>query len=234
MRQALVLVGGKGTRLGAITAATPKPLLPLGNGVFLDYLLTLFAKQGVAEFILLSGHFADQVVARYDGAVIAGARVSVVCEPEPAGTGGALRYAADRLDPAFLMMNGDSLFEVDHRRLEAALGQNDVGALALRRVPDGARYGRVELENGRVSAFREKDPGFTGEALISAGVYALRRRVLGLIGEGPCSIETDVFPRLAVHGQLAGLESEGYFIDIGLPDTLDQARREIPARFGSL
>lgn len=231
MRQALVLVGGKGTRLGALTAETPKPLLPMGEGVFLDYVLAFFATQGVSQFILLAGHFGEQVEARYQGAAIGLARVSVVREPSPAGTGGALRCAADQLDSAFLMMNGDSLFELDHRRLQAALGADDVGALALRRVSDGARFGRVDMAAGRVAAFREKDAAWTGEALISAGVYVLRREVLDLIGDGPCSIETDVFPRLAADGRLAGYESEGYFIDIGLPDTLEQARREVPARF---
>lgn len=231
MRQAIILVGGKGTRLGALTATTPKPMMALGDGVFLDYLLTHVAAQGVREAILLAGHFGEQIAARYDGAMIKDAQISVIQEPSPAGTGGALRYAADRLDPTFLMMNGDSLFDFDHRALEAVLGAADFGALALRRVPDGARYGAVQLEGARITAFQEKDPTRAGEALISAGIYALRRDVLDLVGEGPCSIEADIFPRLAAAGRLAGVERDGYFIDIGLPDTLDQARREIPARF---
>ncbi len=230
MRQAFILVGGKGTRLGAATAYTPKPLLPIaGARVFLDYVLAQFARGGVEEIILSAGHLGEQFEARYQGAVIDSARIQVVREPAPGGTAGALLYARERLDPVFLMANGDSLFECDLGRLEAALGPHDMAALALRRVSDAARYGNVAFADGRITAFREKEGA--GEALISAGIYSLRREALDLIGAPPCSIETDIFPPLAAQGRLAGAAFDGYFIDIGLPDTLEQARRELPARF---
>ena len=232
MRQAFILVGGKGTRLGAATAHTPKPLLPIKDErVFLDYVLAFFARGGVEEIILSAGHLGEQFEARYQGAAIGGARIQIVREPAPAGTAGALLYARERLDPVFLMANGDSLFECDLAALEAALGPHDIAALALRRVGDGARYGNVAFADGRINAFREKIGA--GEALISAGLYALRREALDFIAAPPCSIETDIFPPLAAQGRLAGVAFDGYFIDIGLPDTLEQARRELPMRFGA-
>ncbi len=226
MRQAVILVGGRGSRLGDLARAAPKPLLPIaGDTRFLDYLLFNIARHGVEEILLLAGHMADLVVARYDGQSILGAKIHVIVEPEPAGTGGALRYAADRLDDVFLMSNGDTFFDANYLALALTLGANDHGAMALRQVEDGARFGRVEANNGRVLAFHEKDPN-AGRALISAGVYVLRRSVLDLVTQLPCSIETDVFPKLAAQRALAAHVSEGYFIDIGLPETLAEARAE--------
>jgi D-glycero-D-manno-heptose 1,7-bisphosphate phosphatase len=231
MRQALILVGGRGTRLGALAQDTPKPLMPIAGDVrFLDYLIENIARHGVEEIILLAGHLGEQVEARYAGRTVRGARIDVVREPAPAGTAGALTYVADRLDDEFLMSNGDSYFDVNYLALSAALAPGDLGALALRRVDDAGRFGRVSFARGRIIAFHEKDVDWRGAALISGGVYVLRRAVLGLIGAPPCSIETDVFPRLAAEGRLAGVSGEGFFIDIGLPETLAQCRDELPAR----
>lgn len=226
MRQAVILVGGRGSRLGDLARAAPKPLLPIaGDTRFLDYLLFNIARHGVEEILLLAGHMADLVIARYEGQAVLGAKVRVIVEPEPAGTGGALRYAADLLDDVFLMSNGDTFFDTNYLALAQTLGPDDVGAMALRHVDDAARFGRVEAKDGRVLAFHEKDAA-AKQALISAGVYVLRRSVLDLVTQLPCSIETDVFPKLAAQGQLAAHASDGYFIDIGLPETLAEARAE--------
>ena len=112
VKQALLLVGGRGTRLGALAASTPKPLLEVAPGLrFLDLLLDEVARQGFDEIILLAGHMGEQVEALYHGRTVRQAKVDVVREPEPAGTGGALWSARERLDPWFIMANGDSLFD---------------------------------------------------------------------------------------------------------------------------
>jgi D-glycero-D-manno-heptose 1,7-bisphosphate phosphatase len=233
-RQAVVLVGGKGTRLGALAAQIPKPLMPIDGDVrFLDYLLESLGRCAFDDIVLLAGHLGKDVARRYAGAHVGPARVEVWCEPSPAGTAGALCYAADRLGECFLMTNGDSLFEMDYLALAGCLGPSDVGALALRRVEDAARYGSVACEGGRIVGFREKDPQ-AGAGLISGGVYVLRRSVLDYIDRQPCSMESDVFPKLAACGRLAGRAFEGFFLDIGLPETLEEARRVIPGRMGAL
>jgi len=229
MRQAVILVGGRGTRLGELARNVPKPLVQIaGETRFLDYLVQNLARHGIEEILLLAGHLADQVGASYHGARVFDAHIRVIEEPAPAGTAGALRHAAPSLDDVFLMANGDSFFDTNYLALAQSLGPDDIGAMALRRVPDAARFGRVELEGDRVRAFHEKDAAFKGEALISAGVYVLRKSVLERITQTPCSIETEIFPRLAAEGRLAGRESGGYFIDIGLPDTLAHARATFP------
>lgn len=231
IRQAVILVGGRGTRLGALTRDIPKPMMPIaGDARLLDYLLHNVARHGVEDIVLLAGHLGDVLRERYEGAHFAGATVRVIQEPAPAGTAGALRYAADTLHEQFLMTNGDSLFDANYLALGPAMRADDVGAIALRRVPDAARYGRVEVEGDRIVAFHEKDASFKGEALISSGFYMLRRSILDLVGEPPCSIEVDVFPKLAAARRLSSIESDGYFIDIGLPETLTEGRETLPAQ----
>ena len=234
VRQAVVLVGGKGTRLGALTRAAPKPLMTIDDDrVFLDFLVANLARQGFDRILLLAGHFGEQIEARYCGRPAHGARVSVAIEPAPMGTGGALRSSRDLLDERFLLLNGDTYFDINYRALEKALDAAPDArvALALRGIEDAARYGSVELEGGRIRRFREKAAGESSSAgLINGGVYLMRRDVVDLIPEGPASLETDLFPALAREGCLLGAPCNGYFIDIGLPDTLMQARSELPAR----
>nr|WP_278253997.1 sugar phosphate nucleotidyltransferase [Caulobacter sp. CCUG 60055] len=230
MRQAVVLVGGKGTRLGEITRAVPKPLLEIEENVrFIDYLLDRLARHGVEEILLLAGHLGNVVERYYHGRRFRGARVEVIQEPAPAGTGGALLYVGKRLDPTFLMLNGDSLFDFEYALLPPALQEQDIAALALRQVDDGGRYGTVNVKDGRILDFREKRSDLASSCWISAGTYALRREILDYISSTPCSIESEVFPALAKEGRIAGRAFNGYFIDIGLPNTLEQARRELPS-----
>jgi D-glycero-D-manno-heptose 1,7-bisphosphate phosphatase len=228
IRQAVILVGGKGARLGAITRTVPKPMLPIADRPFLDYLLEMLARHGYEDILLLAGYLGEAVEEAYGGRRIGEAAVRVLREPVPLGTAGALTVARDALDPRFLMMNGDAFFDVNLRALEQASHQSGAMAtLALRSVPDAARYGRVIEEQGRVAAFLEKDAKSPGPGIINGG-YALRREILDLILNLPCSLEKDVFPALVERGEIRGPRFDGYFLDIGLPETLEQGRRELP------
>src|SRR5277367_2389668 len=112
VRQCAVLVGGLGTRLGALTANTPKPLLPCGDRPFLAWLMREFIRFGVEEFVLLTGHLAEQVealVQQLSALLPREVRLVISREPAPAGTGGALFHARERLAERFLLCNGDSL-----------------------------------------------------------------------------------------------------------------------------
>jgi histidinol-phosphate phosphatase family protein len=233
-RQAVVLVGGKGTRLGHFAATTPKPLMPIdAETVLLDEVLFNIARYGFDDIVLLAGHLHEQFIDRYSGKGMLGANIRLVVEPAPAGTGGAIANAASVLAETFLFANGDTLFDINLRHLDKILADapNAVAALALRRVPDTARFGSVDLQNGCIVAFHEKNAAQSGQqGLINGGIGLLRREILSFIDQVPASIETDVYPRLAAARQLRGMEFSGYFIDMGLPDTLVQARDEIPRR----
>jgi hypothetical protein len=100
--------------------------------------------------------------------------------------------------------------------------------LALRSVPDAARYGRVIEDQGKVVAFLEKDLNQPGPGVINGGIYVLKREILALVCDLPCSLEQDVFPALVKRGEIWGKEFDGYFLDIGPPETLEQGRRELP------
>jgi len=230
LTQAVILVGGRGTRLGQLTADTPKPLLPVGERPFLDTLIETVARHGLTRVVLLGGYLGERIVERYRSIDLAGAEVTCVVEPEPAGTGGALRHAAGLLDDTFLLCNGDSIFDINWLDLlTLPVPETVVGRLALRAVAPGGRYGRVALgDDGMIWGFHGAEAGHDGP--INAGIYVLRRSVLEAIDRLPCSIEQDVFPRLAVAGQLAGRIYDGYFLDIGVPEDFARAQTEIPAR----
>jgi D-glycero-D-manno-heptose 1,7-bisphosphate phosphatase len=229
IKQACILVGGKGTRLGDITRAIPKPLLDMGEGTtFLDLLIEQTTRQGFNDVVLLAGHLGHLVQARYDGRTFGTARVRVLVEPKPRGTAGALVSALDILDPRFILLNGDSLFDINMRALAAEADADCEALIALRYVPEASRYGTVELNGNRVVRFREKVRD-TGPALINAGIYVLNATIIDRIHSLPCSIETDIFPILAAEGGLRGSIRDGYFLDIGLPETLQQSRRELLA-----
>jgi D,D-heptose 1,7-bisphosphate phosphatase len=233
IEQAVILCGGLGTRLGALTAAMPKPLLPAGDTPFLDCLLFEIARHGIRRVLLLAGFGAQQIV-NYAEATPLKARfsleIAVAVEPAPAGTGGALWQARDRLDAVFLLLNGDSWFDVNLLDIACRLERDPgtIGVLALRALPDASRYGVVALAGDRVVGFAER-PAVAGPGLVSGGVYALRRELLHeLAPEG--SLEREVFPSLAADGRLVGIVYDGYFIDIGIPADLARAREEVPQR----
>ncbi len=156
-------------------------------------------------------------------------RSGCLLEKAPLGTAGALTVAREMLDPRFLMMNGDAFFDINLRALDEAAREGGATAtLALRAVPDAGRYGRVIEEKGKVTAFLEKDPSRPGPGIINGGIYALKREILDLVSALPSSLEQDVFPALVERGEIRGKAFDGYFLDIGLPETLEQGRRELP------
>jgi dTDP-glucose pyrophosphorylase/histidinol phosphatase-like enzyme len=229
IRQAVILAGGRGTRLGEITRKVPKPMLPIAGRPFLDYLIETVERHGYEDILLLAGYLGEVLEAAYAGRRIGGAAIRVMREEVPLGTAGALTVARDALDPRFLMMNGDAFFDINLRALEQVSRQGEAMAtLALRSVENAARYGRVVEEQGKVVAFLEKDANRGAPGLINGGIYVLKREILDLVSALPCSLEQDVFPALVERGEIRGKEFDGYFLDIGLPETLEQGRRELP------
>ena len=230
--QAVILVGGLGTRLGQLTVRTPKPLLSVSGRPFLDYLVEEAARHGCRKLLFLAQFEAEQVkayvassnvVAHFDLAA------DVTVEPFRAGTGGALWHARDRLDPLFFLLNGDSWLQSNLLNLAVAAGQGPWRAvLSLRRVDDGTRFGAVEVEGDRVRAFHHRGDG--GPALINGGVYLMRREIVEDLTPA-CSLESDLLPVLAARRQVIGVENHGYFIDIGVPDTFERAQQEVADHF---
>jgi mannose-1-phosphate guanylyltransferase len=230
--QALILVGGEGTRLRPLTSTVPKPVVTLVDRPFMAYMLEWLRGHGVDDVILSCGFMADGVREVLGDGSAMGVRVRYVEEPEPLGTGGALKYAEDLLDERFFMLNGDVLSDMD---LTAQLRQHEqTGAratLALMAVEDPSAFGLVRRHpDGSVKQFLEKPSAdeVLDTNLVNAGAYILQREVLG--GMAPAgtriSIEREVFPTLVDKG-LYGYEATGYWLDIGTPQRYLQATFEI-------
>jgi D-glycero-D-manno-heptose 1,7-bisphosphate phosphatase len=225
LRQAVILVGGLGTRLGERTKATPKPMLPVGGRPFLDTLIDEIARYDVFdEILLLAGHKAESILARYDGTVRGRARLAVSLEQAPLGTAGALVHAAGLLQERFLLLNGDSFFDFNILDL-ATRASAGLVHMALRANVVGDRFGRVVLDGDRVRSFIAPGQGATGP--VNAGVYVVDRSILARVGGLPASLEQDVFPALAAAGTMTGTSYRGYFIDIGIPEDFARADVEL-------
>jgi D,D-heptose 1,7-bisphosphate phosphatase len=225
--QAVILAGGLGTRLGAATRHTPKPLLEVAGLPFLDHVLWNVARHGIRRVLLLTGHLAPAFESRYGDGRTHGVAIEYSVEPELRGTGGALAIAADRLDERFLLLNGDTLFDLNYLDLAARAGNGALAAVALRRIDDVARYGAVRLRGGRVEAFAEK--GDIGPGAINGGVYMIRREAIERLPARTSSLERDLLPGLAAEGRLAGAVYDGFFVDIGVPEALTSARASVAA-----
>jgi mannose-1-phosphate guanylyltransferase len=230
--QAIVLVGGEGTRLRPLTSDVPKPAVTLVDRPFLAYAIEWLAAHGVTEVVLACGFLPDVLRETLGEDERAGVSITYVAEPEPLGTAGAIRFAAealgDRLEDSFLALNGDVLADLDLSALVRSHRERGARAsIGLHPVEDSSAYGLVRCdEEGRVLEFTEK----TGEAVpgeINAGAYVLDRSVLDLVPAGQAvSIEREVFPRLVGEG-LYGLLLDGYWMDIGTPERYLQASWDI-------
>ena len=243
LSQAVILCGGLGTRLGKLTSDAPKPLLPVSGRPFLDHLIQEVARYDVRRITLIAGRFGEMIATAYDGRRIHGAQIEAQIEREPAGTAGALRFAAERLAGEFLLMNGDSWIDADLvgvvRAWEAARSEDPavLVQLLLQHAPDAGRFGAVSLsvpgsKAGKVAAFREKSTSTAGmPGWINAGVYVLDRALIQKIPAlGPASLEIDVLPALAAQGLVCGVAAKkgSYFIDIGVPEAFERAQAEVP------
>ena len=225
LRQAVILVGGLGTRLGERTKTTPKPMLPVGGRPFLDTLIGELARyDAFDEILLLAGHKAESILARYDGTIWGRARLAVSLEQAQLGTAGALVHAAGRLQQRFLLLNGDSFFDFNILDL-AARASAGLVHMALRAEIVGDRFGRVVLDGHRVRSFIAPGHGATGP--VNAGVYVVDRNIVARVGGLPASLEQDVFPALAAAGAMTGTPYRSYFIDIGIPEDFARADVEL-------
>jgi mannose-1-phosphate guanylyltransferase len=233
-RQAVILVGGEGTRLRPVTSRVPKPVAPVVERPFVAYILDNLARHGVERAVFSTGFLAEAIEAVIGDGAGYGLEVDYAVEDEPLGTAGAIANCQDKLENgSFYVFNGDVLSDVDLSALAAShVARGGMGTIFLTPVEDPRRYGLVELrEDGAIASFLEKPGEWEGTALINAGVYVLEPEVLEMIPRGRLfSIERGVFPKLASAGSLYGYVDHGYWRDIGTPDSYLQAHFDILER----
>ena len=229
---AVVLVGGEGTRLRPLTLERPKPVLPLLGRPLLEYVLERLAQAGVTRVIFGCGYLPDPIQGCF-GERALGLALEYVVEPRPMGTAGGIRHAArGRISDTFLALNGDILADAPLADLVAMHRTRGASAtIALSPVDDPSRYGLVRTDgDGRVLGFLEKPaPEEIDTNLINAGAYVLEPAVLDLIEEGRAvSIERETFPALIGAG-LHALAQSGYWSDVGTPESYIAAHHDLLA-----
>lgn len=219
-----MLAGGLGTRLRSVVADRPKCMAPVGDHPFLYYLLQYLHRQGITHVVLALGYKAEQVIDWCNSTTLP-LQVSWATEPEPLGTGGAIMYALPRIQHNELfIVNGDTYFEADLPAMYAFHEQQQSElTLALKPMRQFDRYGSVELDaSQRVSAFHEKR--YCESGLINGGIYLTSRRYLqSLLLPVKFSFEKDVLEK----SRLYGFVSDTYFIDIGIPEDYERAKRRL-------
>ncbi len=229
--EAIVLAGGFGTRLQPVIGAMPKPMAPVNGRPFLEYLFDTLIDGGVTRAVLSVG-FRAEIIMEHFGARYRSLGLEYAVESEPLGTGGGIRLALWKVqDLRALVVNGDSLFRLDYRAmLEFHMKKKADATLALRKLGDTDRYGRVMMNRARrINGFEEKRVG-AGSGYINGGVYIIEKYFL-MEPEfrGRFSIEKDCFEKYYPEAALFGFPSDGYFLDIGIPGDYTKAQHEFQA-----
>lgn len=225
---ALILAGGLGTRLCSVVSDRPKVLAPVNGRPFLSYLLDQLVSAGFRDVILCTGYKGEMIMETF-GDRYKDLTIRYSQEPEPLGTGGALRYALPMIDREnILAMNGDSFVDTDLRKYLNWHFQNSIQAsLLLTHVHDISRYGRVEVnKKGFITRFSEKSK-YMGPGWINAGVYIFKKDFLEIIPPDKFfSLEKQFFPELA-GGKLYGYLCREELLDIGTPESYTRAKEFI-------
>ena len=225
--QAIILLGGKGTRLQGLYPDRPKALAPIAGRPFLQWQLEWLARHGIRDIHLAAGYKA-QAIHDWVTSTRLKSKVTISNEPQPLGTGGGLKFTEPfiRTDP-FLILNGDSLLpNLDFKAFaENGRKSSALAILAITRIESAGRYGTVDFDTRqRVTAFREK-AAHTG-GWINGGVYLARRTLLSRIVTGKtASLETEVFPILCAEDQLGVFLSKPPLLDMGTPDGIQAMER---------
>jgi D-glycero-alpha-D-manno-heptose 1-phosphate guanylyltransferase len=231
---AVLLAGGKGTRLSDVLTDRPKPMALIAGKPFLEWVIAYLKKQGIGRYIISLGHLARVAQAYFDQREDDGVQIDTVVESFPLGTGGGFLFAANAFEKAdvYLASNADSLLLADLTPAWALLERNDVdGVIIGRQMEDASRYGTLSFnESGRLIAFSEKKEG---SGIINGGIYLFKSSVLSLLPtETPMSMEIDGFPVLLNSDtRIYVVSSDAPFIDIGTPETYNAAERFINTYF---
>lgn len=227
--QAILLCGGLGTRLRSVVSDRPKPLADINGRPFMEYVIRELMKHGIDDIIFAAGYKGKMIEDFFGDGSAFGFRAHYAYEESQLGTGGALRNALPYVtEPMTYALNADTFYRIDYGALLRLKEEKQLPmALVTREVTDISRYGEVRTENGLVSGWNEKSPEKrSGE--INGGIYLLDRELLARIPEGKHSLENELLPQWLSEGMEIGvMRNEGYFIDIGIPESYRQFQTDV-------
>jgi D-glycero-alpha-D-manno-heptose 1-phosphate guanylyltransferase len=224
----LILAGGLGTRLREKVSDLPKAMAPVCGKPFLEWQLMQLKAQGFTDIILCVGYMADKITDYFGKGEKIGLNIEYSVEDKLLGTAGAVKNASRFIDDTFLLLNGDTFFDIDYQALvEFHEAKEAFLTLSLVMLDDVARYGSVHIDTvNRIKGFKEKQSDKIEFGYINAGVYAVEPTVLNCIApKQAVSLENDVIPDTVKTGRVFGYVSEGAFIDIGTPESYEFAQK---------
>lgn len=226
--KAIILSGGLGTRLRNVVKDVPKPMAPIGERPFLDYVLASLHGAPISEVVIAAGYKAT-AIANYFAEKPSNLPVRVVVENKPLGTGGAFRQVCNTFDSSefVLAMNGDTINLVDFAAFCDCHPFDADMRLLLRKVENTKRYGRANIHEGKIFGFEEKTEGKNG--WINGGVYLFRAGILqDKTLPDSFSFETEYLEKRIADLKVDAYFSDSYFLDIGIPEDYERGQRELP------
>ncbi len=227
--EAILLAGGMGTRLRPVLNELPKPMADIAGRPFITYVLDALAVQGITTITLAVG-YKQQSILNFFGEEYRGIKIRYSCEKEPLLTGGALKQALQQCtSDTVLVLNGDTFFVVDLKAMyKFHLKWAEAVTIAVKKLTTFERYGCLEMQGNQVTGFKEKK--FCKEGYINGGVYFLQRNALEGIKKDKFSFEKDFLGKCVQTIRIGGFISDGYFIDIGVPEDYRRAQMELKER----
>lgn len=237
INQAIIMVGGKGTRLLPLTKTKPKPALSVDDRPCLWYLLNSMKQAGIKNVILACGYRSDVLKDAIGDGSDLGLNIRYSYEDEPLGTAGAMKLVEDQLDDVFVAANGDVFADIDlSEQIEEHFGTDAAITILLIKVPNPCEFGTALVEDdGRISKFIDKPkPEEVLSDLINAGVYVVNKEVLKLVPEKEfCDFSMHVFPKvLEMNMRIQGHPLKGMWMDVGRPHDLLRANLTVAERYG--
>lgn len=229
--KALILAGGKGTRMLPLTATTPKPMLKVQGKPLLEHNIDFLKRFGVQEIIISIGYLKEQIIDYFKDGAAFGVHITYIEEDpqQPMGTAGPLRKAKDLLKgDSFIVLNADELKDVNLEQFyRSHLQSEGLATIALTTVKDPSLFGVAMLDGNRILRFIEKpEQGSSPSKLINAGLYVFEPTILDMIPEGFSMLEVDVFPKLARDGKLYGYPFSGSWFAPETPEWLPRIEQE--------
>ncbi|WP_353847346.1 nucleotidyltransferase family protein [Clostridium sp.] len=230
--QAVILVGGLGTRLKSVVSDRPKPMAEIVNKPFVEYVLDELQSAGINKIVFAVGYKGKMIEEYFGNGEKWGVNIEYAYEEELLGTGGAIKNARKYIIEKYvLVLNGDTYYNMDYSTfINFGIRENMDMAIVLRRVQDISRYGNVLLKGSTIVRFNEK-VDLKGPGIINGGIYLMKTSMLDEIPAGKLSLENDMIPRwLESKKRLGGMVNEGYFIDIGVPEDYYRFVKDIDTR----
>ncbi|MFZ9846642.1 MAG: nucleotidyltransferase family protein [Flavobacteriales bacterium] len=222
VKEAIILAGGFGTRLQTVVADVPKPMAPVNGKPFLQYILDYCIQQGINSVVLSTG-YKHEVIFNFFGSQYNSIQIQYARENEPLGTGGAIQFALQKCTQEHVVvLNGDTFFNVDLQKLEDEHQKaHSEFSIAAKKMYNFDRYGIIQTDQNRISAFEEKRA--VNEGIINAGVYIIhRKKFLALQLPQKFSMEKDYMEKFFASKPFYAFEFSGYFIDIGIPEDYEK------------